>query len=61
MEVPTGNNSINVTESETKPEPAREIPSGLDLFYALHNSMEIEEILKKDQLPKNGQTDCQKR
>ena len=70
MEIPTDNSSINMaetenkleTEPESKPDPelVREIPSGVDLFYALHNSTQIEEILKKDQLPMDGLTDCQK-
>ena len=70
MEMSTDNSSINMAETENKPETEAEskldlelvweIPSGLDLFYALHNSTQIEEILKKDQLPMHGLTDCQK-
>ena len=70
MEIPTDNSSINMAEIDNKtetqpeskqePELVREIPSGVDLFYALHNSTQIEGILKKDQLPMDGLTDCQK-
>ena len=70
MEIPTDNSSINMAETENKLEPeperkpepelVRQIPNGVDLFYALHNSTQIEEILKKDQLPMDGLTDCQK-
>ena len=65
MEIPTDNSSINMSETENKPEPeperkpqteiVREIPSGVELFYALHNSTQIEEILKKEPIT-NGWT-----
>ena len=49
MEMPKGNSSINITEVGNKATgQVRETRSGLDLFYTVHNSTDIEEILKRN-------------
>ena len=55
MELPTDNNSIIVPVMEIKME---EVPRGVDLFYMIHNSTDIKEILDRGL---NGPLDCEKR
>ena len=58
MKLPSDNNLTNVPKMETKMKEVLEVPRGVNMFYLLHNSRDIKEILNRGL---NRTSDCGKR